>query len=1103
MLRFIAAVALLASLRASAAPLSFELTDAGVLKVSDGQPLARALVNMHAVGWAGANNETQAEGTSREGDTVRGAVRLPAQLAGKLGYSVTATKEDSALKAHYSLRFTEATEIQGAYISFMLPAERLQGRQATLWRTGQSRHLPAQGESANLSGHACAFSVEIGEGKSFVIASAATAAVMVQDNRVYGASDYEVRFSVFGNAQVGPALIADRSFHILIANTAEVAAIVDAINPPAVFDPEKPFAILDNQGQVRIGTRDNALLDVFLAIHGVGWSYAAQDQAQVQLSGDDRNRFVTGTLAVPGTERAKMAFQETAQARPDGALGLSYGLTFPEAVRLNGYQVSFNAQLDDYQGAEVRLSTPGGERTLTIPDKHENNTLFAGPVSSIAVAPGKDTGFLLDVDQPSSLLIQDNRGWGGSTVEFRFNFRRGEQGEEVPAGESVQRTFTFRLNTPLQVILNEALATSETDTSDWIAYTLPWDSAPVDVSFLNHKPAGSKGFVTARDGKFVFADTGEEVRFWGTCFSAGANFPSHEQAEKIARRLAQFGINIVRTHHADAPWSERHFFPKDVDNTRTFDAENLDRFDYLIYCLKREGIYIYLDQLVNRRFKTGDEVDAVDKLEACAKPYSNFDPRLIELQKEFSRNLWTHVNPYTGLAYKDDPAIALMEFANENDLFTQQVTLEPYRTRFEAMYRAWAEEQKIELPDGPINFQVKTDEIMRFLVEVQRNYYLEMQQYLRDEVGVRVPMTGSNWTRNAALLAALRDMDYTDSHTYWNHPTSEGAFGNNPMVASRGTVFDGLGFQRVVGKPFFVSEWDEPWPNEWRAELPVWIAAISAFQEWNGLTVYTYRHSSAVPIDRISGAFETFNDPARFGLFAHCALIYRRGDVNPAREKVAIHIPEGLAVSAQSPGPWNAPAYRGLSEINRFDTALFTRPEGYNRVVESSEPSEVPDDVRVSDTGQISRNILQRVGKVDSPRSQAVFGFLREAGPQQTGDMTVDSETKFATIALSSLTDEPIARSSKLLLAAVGRAENTGFRYNMLRKKKVADGSGPIFIDPVRGRISIRTSVDGLTVKAIGADGSVLGQVPAQRADGKLSFTIGPDARTMYYEISR
>ncbi len=229
MLRFIAAVALLAGLRASAAPLSFELTDAGVLKVSDGQPLARAIVNMHAVGWAGANNETQAEGTSREGDTVRGAVRLPAQLAGKLGYSVTATKEDYALKAHYSLRFTEATEIQGAYISFMLPAARLQGRQATLWRTGQSRPLPAQGESANLSGPACAFSVEIGEGKSFVIASAATAAVMVQDNRVYGASDYEVRFSVFGNAKVGPALVADRSFHILIANTAEVAALVDGI----------------------------------------------------------------------------------------------------------------------------------------------------------------------------------------------------------------------------------------------------------------------------------------------------------------------------------------------------------------------------------------------------------------------------------------------------------------------------------------------------------------------------------------------------------------------------------------------------------------------------------------------------------------------------------------------------------------------------------------------------------------------------------------------------------------------------------------------------------------------------------------------------------
>jgi len=65
-----------------------------------------------------------------------------------------------------------------------------------------------------------------------------------------------------------------------------------------------------------------------------------------------------------------------------------------------------------------------------------------------------------------------------------------------------------------------------------------------------------------------------------------------------------------------------------------------------------------------------------EQLENAAKPYTNFDPRLIELHKKFSYDLTTHVNPYTKLAYKDDPAVVLMEFANENDLFTQKVTLE-------------------------------------------------------------------------------------------------------------------------------------------------------------------------------------------------------------------------------------------------------------------------------------------------------------------------------------------------------------------------------------------------------------------------------------------
>jgi len=57
----------------------------------------------------------------------------------------------------------------------------------------------------------------------------------------------------------------------------------------------------------------------------------------------------------------------------------------------------------------------------------------------------------------------------------------------------------------------------------------------------------------------VFED-GVEAKFWGTCFNSAANFPPHDYSEKVARRLAKFGINIVRTHQLDAEWSTPNIF---------------------------------------------------------------------------------------------------------------------------------------------------------------------------------------------------------------------------------------------------------------------------------------------------------------------------------------------------------------------------------------------------------------------------------------------------------------------------------------------------------------------------------------------------------------
>src|SRR5690606_30852119 len=70
---------------------------------------------------------------------------------------------------------------------------------------------------------------------------------------------------------------------------------------------------------------------------------------------------------------------------------------------------------------------------------------------------------------------------------------------------------------------------------------------------------------------------------------------------------------------------------------------------------------------VGRRYKPGDGVRDAELL-GLTKAVTYFDERIVELQKEHARALLTHVNPYTGKAYRDEPAVALVELLNENSL---------------------------------------------------------------------------------------------------------------------------------------------------------------------------------------------------------------------------------------------------------------------------------------------------------------------------------------------------------------------------------------------------------------------------------------------------
>ena len=207
-------------------------------------------------------------------------------------------------------------------------------------------------------------------------------------------------------------------------------------------------------------------------------------------------------------------------------------------------------------------------------------------------------------------------------------------------------------------------------------FVLPWDDATpgaaTDVSFLNTKPAGANGRIVPKEGHFVEARTGTRVRFLGVNLAARAAFPSHADAEAVAARLAKYGVNIVRLHHMDNDnWGpDAHIWDDSAKDRRHINPAQLDKLDYLIAQLKKNGIYADINLHVSRQFTEADGFPpSVAQIPFdFDKRVDNYDRRMIALQKEYARQLLTHVNPYTGLAYTDDPCVAVVEINNENSL---------------------------------------------------------------------------------------------------------------------------------------------------------------------------------------------------------------------------------------------------------------------------------------------------------------------------------------------------------------------------------------------------------------------------------------------------
>ena len=203
------------------------------------------------------------------------------------------------------------------------------------------------------------------------------------------------------------------------------------------------------------------------------------------------------------------------------------------------------------------------------------------------------------------------------------------------------------------------------------SFVLPWDDSShtfTDISDWKHKPAGKYGHIKlGKDGHLYLGK--ERIRLFGVNFCFNASVFTKENLEKIAARMAKFGINCVRLNGIDARFPFG-IIARNKADTRSLDPEALDLLDYFVYQLKKNGIYVNLVLLASRPFSSADglppEIDSIDLYLRYSVGF--FYEPIINLQKEYARELLKHKNPYTQTTYAQDPCVAFMEIQNENGL---------------------------------------------------------------------------------------------------------------------------------------------------------------------------------------------------------------------------------------------------------------------------------------------------------------------------------------------------------------------------------------------------------------------------------------------------
>ncbi|MCL2665321.1 MAG: cellulase family glycosylhydrolase [Defluviitaleaceae bacterium] len=443
--------------------------------------------------------------------------------------------------------------------------------------------------------------------------------------------------------------------------------------------------------------------------------------------------------------------------------------------------------------------------------------------------------------------------------------------------------------------------------------------AALDLRFLNDEYAGIHGFIMADGENFIYENR-MPVRFWGVNTGHETLNASKNNLDYMAKVLAKRGVNLIRIHGAG--------FTMMSDRSSVVDQNDLDKLHYFIYAMGNAGIYTHISIYFPIWYSFGSHSGYPGYDQTSNKhPFMllQFDPDFQAAYKNAVRIIFETVNPYTGIAIKDDPSVAFFEIQNEDNYFFYTFSPENmpdvyFRVlekqfgdwlikkygSFDDMMAAWhnQKDSRDDLHEGIVGLKSAynmvynangflkarlTDQLI-FLTESQRNFYAEINRFIKEDLQSKILVVAGNWTTsNPKVLEALERYTYEtsdviDRHGYFEPSIHQGdgrqGYSVNPgdkYVDTTGLDMPDqlpLKYVQNYGMPAMLSEINWNNPNKYKAEFPILLASYASL---NGLDA-PILFALGTQFDRVTNKFALFT-PTGVGQFPAAALIYRNAYV--------------------------------------------------------------------------------------------------------------------------------------------------------------------------------------------------------------------------------